>query len=453
MFRSNVSRNFSSSILPGLVKALDMGVVFLSGTLSLWIRGVMNLPIDLPDDLGGYYAVVSVGALLYGLISSANDQAWRGRHLAGMFVKVVGQWLMVPLFLLLWLFPFKSSHELSRLWFLLWMIVAALNLCVFRFLVYYVLKIFRRRGFNQKNVAVIGAGVMSEQIMRKVRESSWTGYRLHCHLDNPSDAELKRLATEPLDEVWLALPLDHDGVLERTLHTLRHTTASIRFVPDLFTLSLVNHGLFEVLGFPMFTISATPMSGFNLWVKWLEDKMLAAVIVMLVSPLMLVLALGVKASSPGPVFYRQTRIGLNNRPFEMLKFRSMPTDSEGHGVIWGGADRKVTNSFGRFIRRTSLDELPQFLNVLKGDMSIVGPRPERPMFVEQFKDEIPNYMKKHLVKAGITGWAQIHGWRGDTDLEMRIRYDLYYIEHWSLWLDLKIIFLTLLKVFRDESAR
>jgi putative colanic acid biosynthesis UDP-glucose lipid carrier transferase len=167
---------------------------------------------------------------------------------------------------------------------------------------------------------------------------------------------------------------------------------------------------------------------------------------------MLLIAIGVKLDSPGPVFYRQERVGLNGRPFMMLKFRSMPEDVEAEGVRWGGSRRKSTTRFGGFLRRTSLDELPQFINVLRGDMSIVGPRPERPMFVEQFKDEIPDYMRKHLVKAGITGWAQIHGWRGDTDLRARIEHDLYYIENWSLWLDLKIMLLTLFRGFRHQNA-
>ncbi|HEC05861.1 MAG TPA: exopolysaccharide biosynthesis polyprenyl glycosylphosphotransferase, partial [Thiolapillus brandeum] len=170
------------------------------------------------------------------------------------------------------------------------------------------------------------------------------------------------------------------------------------------------------------------------------------------SPLMIVLAIGVKVSSPGPVFYRQERVGRNGKPFEMLKFRSMPIDTEKNGVQWGGSKDKANTAFGAFIRKVSLDELPQFFNVLIGDMSIVGPRPERTIFVEKFKDEIPDYMKKHMVKAGITGWAQINGWRGDTDLAKRIECDLYYIENWSLWFDLKIIFLTLFKGFVHKNA-
>lgn len=202
----------------------------------------------------------------------------------------------------------------------------------------------------------------------------------------------------------------------------------------------------------MYDLSTTPMTGVNALVKWCEDKVLASLILVSISPLMFLLAAGVKLSSPGPIFYRQERVGLNNQPFEMLKFRSMPIDAESEGIQWGRSASKVNFRFGHFIRRTSLDELPQFLNVLKGDMSIVGPRPERPMFVEQFKEEIPDYMKKHLVKAGITGWAQVNGWRGDTDLATRIEYDLYYIENWSLWFDLKIIFMTIFKGFINKHA-
>jgi putative colanic acid biosynthesis UDP-glucose lipid carrier transferase len=207
------------------------------------------------------------------------------------------------------------------------------------------------------------------------------------------------------------------------------------------------------MGVPMYDLSTSPMAGVSQQLKWLEDKVLALLILLAISPVMLAVALGVKLSSPGPVFYRQERVGLNNRSFGMLKFRSMPIDVEKDGVRWGGATDKATTRFGQFIRQTSLDELPQFLNVLWGDMSIVGPRPERPMFVEQFKNEIPDYMKKHLVKAGITGWAQVHGWRGDTDLKTRIEFDLFYIENWSIWLDLKIIFLTVFKGFLNKNAR
>jgi len=199
-------------------------------------------------------------------------------------------------------------------------------------------------------------------------------------------------------------------------------------------------------------LSVTPMDGTNRVVKAIEDRLLALILLLAVSPLMVIIAMAVKASSPGPVFYRQERVGWNGERFDMLKFRSMRVETERDGVAWGGARDKPVTSVGAFLRRTSLDELPQFINVLKGEMSIVGPRPERPVFVEQFKEEIPDYMKKHLVKAGITGWAQVNGLRGDTDIARRIEYDLYYIENWSLSFDLKIIILTVFRGFVHRHA-
>ena len=186
--------------------------------------------------------------------------------------------------------------------------------------------------------------------------------------------------------------------------------------------------------------------------KRTEDIVVATIILILISPIMLIVAIGIKASSPGPIFYRQTRVTLHNKEFEMLKFRSMPANTEQNGVQWGGSKSKTNTKFGQFIRATSLDELPQFLNVLKGDMSIVGPRPERDIFIDKFAQEIPNYLDKHEVKAGITGWAQINGWRGDTSLEKRIEFDLYYINNWTLWFDIKIIFLTIFKGFINKNA-
>ena len=244
-----------------------------------------------------------------------------------------------------------------------------------------------------------------------------------------------------------------DGSQMRTaMEHLKLSTATIRFVPDWFSFRLINHGVSEVLGMQMIDLYGTPMAGVNLFIKTVEDYVLATLILILISPLILILAICVKVSSPGPIFYRQERIGWNGEVFEILKFRSMPTNLEEEQVQWGGSANKSVTGFSKWMRATSLDELPQFFNVLQGQMSIVGPRPERPIFVEQFKQEIPDYMKKHLVKAGITGWAQIHGWRGDTDLHARIEHDLYYIENWSLWLDFKIIFLTIFRGFVNKNA-
>jgi putative colanic acid biosynthesis UDP-glucose lipid carrier transferase len=190
-----------------------------------------------------------------------------------------------------------------------------------------------------------------------------------------------------------------------------------------------------------------------LLLKKLEDFFVSLSVLLLASPVMLLIALGVKLSSPGPVFYRQERVTWNGGRFRILKFRTMPTDAEAaSGPVWSHRNESRATPFGAFLRRTSLDELPQFINALRGEMSVVGPRPERPEFVERFKHEIPGYMQKHLVKAGITGWAQVNDFRGDTNLHERIQYDLYYIENWSLWFDLRIIALTFLHILRSRNA-
>lgn len=452
MLMTDKTFRLSSPLVPYLIKVFDAMVVVLAGVLALHFRQVLHLATDSPADFSGYYGLVSAGALLFVLISNSAYRSWRGSQMLSMLAGVAGQWLLVSALLLLWLFIFKASQDFSRLWFLIWIVFSIVLLWAARLLVYIILRALRKRGFNLRHVALVGSGPGAENLKLRLAAYGWSGYQVSLSITETTSDKLEALATAEVDEIWLALSLTDEAAIRETLHALRHSTASIRFVPDLFTLSLVNHGVTEVVGVTMYDLSTTPMTGMNVLVKWLEDKVLSILILVLISPLMLLLALGVKITSPGPVFYRQARIGLNNKPFEMLKFRSMPVDTEKAGVQWGGSAAKATTRFGLFIRKTSLDELPQFINVLKGDMSIVGPRPERPMFVEQFKDEIPNYMKKHLVKAGITGWAQVHGWRGDTDLKTRIEYDIYYIEHWSLSLDLKIVFLTLFKGFVNKNA-
>jgi putative colanic acid biosysnthesis UDP-glucose lipid carrier transferase len=442
----------SSPLVPYLVRLGDAVIICLAGYLALQVRRVLDVPVEFPRDLAGYYGLIAVGALLFAALSGEAYRSWRGAQMPTMLAKVAGRWLVVVGLLLLWLFAFKASQDFSRVWFGTWMVLAMLLLWLERLLVYLVLRVLRRRGFNLRHVALVGSGPAAEKLQSQLAHAGWSGYKITLSIEQVNSASLATLESASVDEVWLALPLGDEALIRDALHALRHSTASIRFAPDMFTLRLINHGVSDVLGVPMFDLSTSPMTGMNQLVKWLEDKVLSSLILLLISPLMILLALGVKLTSRGPVFYRQERVGLNNKPFHMLKFRSMPIDTEKSGVQWGGSAAKATTRFGQFIRKTSLDELPQFLNVLQGDMSIVGPRPERPMFVEQFKEEIPDYMKKHMVKAGITGWAQVHGWRGDTDLKTRIEYDLYYIENWSLWLDLKIVVMTVFKGFVNKNA-
>ena len=448
----NRTIRLSAPWVPYLVRLADASMILLAGVLALKIRLVLNVPIDFPVDLSGYYAMGTVAAILFAALPANIYRSWRAAQLPAMLSGVAGRWIAIVSLILLWLFVVKAANDFSRIWFVVWAFTALVLLWLERCAMYLFLRFLRRQGFNLRHIALVGDGPAAKNIKQQLEMSGWSGYTIALSINHIDESSLVQLELAQVDEVWLALPLTDEIVIRKVLHALRHSTASIRFVPDLFALRLINHGVTDVIGIPMFDLSASPMTGVNQLLKWCEDKIISTLILLLISPLMLILAIGVKLSSPGPIFYRQERIGLNNRPFNMLKFRSMPVDTEVGGVKWGGSAAKATTPFGQFIRRASLDELPQFLNVLIGDMSIVGPRPERPIFVEQFKEEIPDYMKKHLVKAGITGWAQVHGWRGDTDLKTRIEYDLFYIENWSLWLDIKIIVMTIFKGFVNKNA-
>lgn len=371
-----------------------------------------------------------------------------------------------------------SGLQYSRIWFGLLVVFTVGYLSVFRILMLLVLRQLRKKGYSQKNIIIIGTGQLGQTLAERINSSAWEGYKLINFWSAPDEAhhktdsnnstvlvntpvkpipDLHKLAKifqqEKIVEVWIALPLSSQRELKTILANLDQQIIKVRYFPDLFEFGLINHSVQELLGLPSIDIKSTPMVGLNRLVKALEDKVIASCILILISPLMLLIACAVKFSSRGPVFYKQERLGWNGKPFNMLKFRSMPVDVEKNsGAVWAKAGENRATKVGAFLRRTSLDELPQFINVLKGDMSIVGPRPERPVFVEDFKKNIPGYMQKHLVKAGITGWAQINGWRGNTCLNKRIEFDLFYINHWSLLFDLKIIALTIFKGFLNKNA-
>lgn len=445
------------AVLPFMTRIADAAAIVLAGWLALHLRRLMDLPFSLPPDLTWYWAMIVLGALLNTLFSGSVHRSWRGADLPQMLGRVVGKWLLVQALLLLGLFVFKTTQDVSRIWFVVWGASSILALVVSRLMIYAGLRSLRKRGYNQKRVVLVGEGPLAEELQQRVIKAGWSGYVIESVIAQPAAESLERLATSTVDEVWLALPLGNESVLREVLYVLRHSTAVIRFVPDLFTLRLINHGVSEVLGLSMYDLAASPMVGMNQVVKWVEDKVVASVLLLLLSPLMLVIALGVKITSPGPVFFRQARHGLGGRPIYVLKFRSMVAHEEQPGQVTQATrgDARIT-PLGAFLRKTSLDELPQFFNVLMGDMSVVGPRPHALAHNEHYKNLVQDYMQRHRVKPGITGWAQVNGFRGETDtldkMQQRVEYDLYYIENWSLWLDLKIILLTAFKGFVNKNA-
>lgn len=444
---------------------LDSMTIVLSGLAAwLWVLPDTHQPLI-------YAVLVLLTLMAWGGVMPLMglNRSSRAVSNSDWMLKLVTTLGLISLTVVISLWAFKLAEDFSRLWLALWFAMTGLALMGWRLAAFSVLKRLRASGYNHKHIIIVGSGRLGQAIVSKIQASPWSGFEVAAFFDDDAakvGSDIKGigvlsadelsvwLESHTIDEIWFALPLRAEPRLQQLLHALRHTTANIRYVPNLSSLRLLNHAPREVLGFSMLDLSVSPMTEpMNRLLKSLEDKIISGLILLLISPIMLLLAIGVKLSSQGPIFYRQQRVGLNGELFDMLKFRSMPVDVEKDGVQWGSAGSKTNTWFGAFIRKTSLDELPQFINVLKGDMSIVGPRPERPMFVEQFKDEIPGYMQKHMVKAGITGWAQIHGWRGDTCLKTRIEFDLWYIEHWSLWLDIKIIIMTLFKGFVHTNAR
>lgn len=257
----------------------------------------------------------------------------------------------------------------------------------------------------------------------------------------------------PTSSVVIALPHRAYDFLDTELEKIADQVPDVKIIPDLMRYTRFAAGVDVVQGTPVVTINESPLAGLGSVVKRLVDIAGASVALLIFGPIMLLCATLVRASSRGPVLYRQERMGLDGRTFHMLKFRSMPLDAESRtGAVWATAGDDRATPVGKWLRKTSLDELPQFFNVLRGDMSLVGPRPERPMFVEQFRRDVPGYYLRHKTKAGITGWAQVNGWRGNTSIEKRIECDLFYIQNWSLWFDVRIIFLTLFKGFINNNA-
>jgi Undecaprenyl-phosphate glucose phosphotransferase len=324
----------------------------------------------------------------------------------------------------------------------------------------------RRLGYNQTPALIVGTGRVARKAARALRHASWTGmYALGFIEDQPNrwTSDLKILGTvddlprlieeHQIGHVFIALPFSRYHEARRVFDKLSQTLVEVRLVADVSTMAGLSFTTTTLDGLPVIGLRESPHFGMNVVVKRTMDVALSSLALIVLSPLMLLIALLIKLTSRGPVFYRQERCGLNGDRFQMLKFRSMRTDAEAQsGPVWAQKEDPRRTRLGTFLRTTSLDELPQLINVLKGDMSLVGPRPERPVFIQQFRRTVPNYMVRHCVKAGITGWAQVNGWRGNTSLRKRLEHDLYYITHWNPWLDIRILWLTVFRGLVNRNA-
>lgn len=370
--------------------------------------------------------------------------------------------VLLSLLIMAAIFFSHDSYE-SRMTMAIFTASSTLGVLIARRIGWSLIRSFRRQGYNQTNAVIVGTGRIARETAKSLKRANWMGIRTLGFIeDQPShwcsdlnvvgttDELPAIIAKNNVEHVFIALPMNRFGEARRAFDVLSQTFAEVRLVvdaPEMAGLSLTTNNL---NGLPIIGLRESAHFGLNLCVKRGLDIVLGAIGLLLLSPLFAVISLLVKWSSPGPIFYRQVRCGLNGSTFDMLKFRTMPIDAEAKsGPVWAAKNDPRRTKLGTFLRSTSIDELPQLINVLKGDMSLVGPRPERPHFIEQFQKTIPNYMARHKVKAGITGWAQVNGFRGNTSLRKRVQYDLHYITHWTPWFDIKILFLTLLRIKRN----
>ena len=319
-----------------------------------------------------------------------------------------------------------------------------------RYLIRTILWKMRKQGLNQKHILMIGESQMAEQYMDRLRENPKWGYQVFAHLKDEEKLE-RILEGNELDEVVIALRAEDYGKLERIVDVCEKAGVHTKMIPDFGNVISTRPYIEDVQGIPVIHVRRVPLNIMrNRAAKRAVDLIGATVAIILFSPVMLLTVLVVAVTEEGSVIYRQERVGLHNQVFYMYKFRSMiMQDEEKEKAEWSTRNDPRITPVGKLIRRTSIDELPQLFNVLKGEMSLVGPRPERPQFVQKFRDEIPRYMVKHQVRPGMTGWAQINGYRGNTSIEKRIEYDLYYIENWTMVFDMKILILTIFKGFFD----
>ena len=404
--------------------------------------------------------------LLYYAFNLYTSKRIQGRRLEiGNIVKANSLMLLIFLSVLM----LSHMDDFSRqLVFLFYGIDTVLEVIV-RFLIRYVLVRMRKNGMNLKRILLVGYSRAAEEYIDRINSNPQWGYVVRGILDDSIergtmykgvkvigriDNLLVILPQNHLDEIAITLGLNEYYKLERIVGLCEKSGVHTKFIPDYNNIIPTKPYTEDLLGLPVIDIRHVPLSNtFNMMVKRCMDVCGSLAAIVVFSPVMLLMVLLIKLTSPGPLIFKQERVGLHNRPFQMYKFRSMEVQKErDEQKCWTVKNDPRVTGIGKFMRKTSIDELPQLFNVLKGDMSLVGPRPERPQFVEKFREEIPRYMVKHQVRPGMTGWAQINGYRGDTSIRKRIEYDLYYIENWTVGLDLKILFLTFFKGFINKNA-
>ncbi len=459
----------SSSFIVWAQRALDVfiPIAILYLLTSLYPAAEWSDKYQILAILGGLLLVVfnqSTGA--YSL--------WRGYALFSGFRLVIQAWVFTWLALLALTFLFKDSSYYSRFVLTGWAIITPFVLLLYRFILRSFLGKFRTQGWSTRKVAILGAGMLGHKLATTLTTAKMLGYVPVCFYDDDEsltntafngipvagtiDEFLKTKGLEDqFDEIYITLPLRAEKRIKEILYVLSDSTITVKFIPDYFTFDLLHSRITDIGGIPIISVYDSPLNNLtNKAFKRLEDIVLSIIILVLIAPLLLIIGILVKTTSDGPVIFRQKRYGLNGKEINVWKFRTMHVTEDDGSVIQAKKNDSRITPVGAFLRKTSLDELPQFFNALSGRMSIVGPRPHATAHNEQHRKQISRYMLRHTVKPGITGWAQVNGWRGETDtldkMVKRVEFDLFYIDNWSIWLDLKIIMLTVIKGFINKNA-
>ncbi len=454
---TNFSIRQSASVTDFLVQTLDFVAVCAGGWAAFYLRfGFFGEEaVEMPSvDRLLVLGVAFVAALFFGKMY----RMWPGGSLAAMVGRVSLGWLITWTALIVLMALTKSAEMFSRIWVVSWLVLTLVCLWVARVVAFFAMAHMRRSGYQHKSVILYGDSTMLDTVRSRITRSNWCGFDV---VETVAPGDGKDIAALDAklrpDEIWIALSMGDQSNLEAVLQALQVSVANIRLLPDLRMYQILNHGMSVRVGIPMVDLSASPMFGSRKVAKAVLDYAVASVALVLLSPVMLAVALAVKLTSKGPVLFHQKRHGWNGEEITVYKFRSMAVHQEHGGQVTQAKrqDPRVT-PVGRFIRKTSLDELPQFINVLQGRMSVVGPRPHAVAHNNEYVQRIPRYALRHKVKPGVTGWAQICGYRGETDtldkMEGRIKHDLFYLENWSIWMDIKIIILTPLAAIENKNV-
>jgi Undecaprenyl-phosphate glucose phosphotransferase len=451
----------------------DLLIISLAWTFAYFLRfytSLIRAPLLGTPPFLTYIEFLLPFWVIWGLVSIKIRlyHPRRMEHFFKEFFDIAKGLTLTLLFLIAVTYLFRR-FEFSRLVFFYFWVLSILGLPLERYFIRKTIKILRRRGYNQRFALIAGTGPLGQKVLEKIEFYPELGIQVFGYLTHKGEEVGTNIKNVPIlgvyqdidkileekkiDIFFIALPINEYDCFESLIKKVDGHLSEIKVVPGSYEFLGLRGGMDELGDLPIVSLQSSPLYGWNSISKRIFDLTLGTLILAIVSPIMFVIGILVKLTSKGPVLYRQVRIGMDGRPFQMLKFRTMRVDAEKEtGPIWASENDPRRTKVGAFLRKTSLDELPQLFNVLKGEMSLVGPRPERPNFVEEFKNRIPLYMLRHKIKAGVTGWAQVNGWRGNTSLEKRIEHDLYYIENWSIGFDLRILMMTLWRGFFSKSA-